>query len=652
MKLKQKFVLLAACCGLLMAIISVVGLYLANKTLEESVQAELIASVQAESGKISKWVEERAAMAKASADAITDAGATPAAMTTKSNLAMGKNDSTILAMAVANKDGLFYDYKDGDISADINPVNRPWFIDASKAKSAFVTEAYEDAVTHKLVISCIAPFNGADGSFYGAICEDVEISMLNSMIENFKYRGNGVGYILQPTGEVLASNDGTTPLDKVEKKSWGAHFQNMVQQKEGFFIDGDDVIGYTTLADTGWLATVVVSKDVVFAPVYDMRNTFIVVCIIGVLLIMAACMMLGKQLASVAVSLKDAAENMAAGNLAIEKVAVTTSDELGEMADSFNRMHEHLKNVIKRMANTANQVAAASEELTANASQSADISVNVAETVGDVANGMEKQIEDIDVAKKNVDVVYDDITTMAEKAKQVAEITSMATVAANKGQDLMEDAISKMNNIERSVMQSSEVVTKLGENSQQIGQIVDAISAISDQTNLLALNAAIEAARAGEHGRGFAVVAEEVRKLASESQTSAEEIRQRISGIQNETVKAVKSMDTGASDVKEGIDAIRSVGEQFSEIMSKVSGIGHQMQEIDDSVKTVSNGANSIVAAVDSIDTVSRETSNRTQTISAATQEQSASNEEIAAAAHSLAQLAEEMNNEVCKFKF
>ena len=93
MKLKQKFVLLAACCGLLMAIISVVGLYSANKTLEESVQAELIASVQAESGKISKWVEERAAMAKASADAITDAGATPAAMTTKSNLAMGKNDS-------------------------------------------------------------------------------------------------------------------------------------------------------------------------------------------------------------------------------------------------------------------------------------------------------------------------------------------------------------------------------------------------------------------------------------------------------------------------------------------------------------------------------------------------------------------------------
>ncbi|WP_296731222.1 methyl-accepting chemotaxis protein [Anaerovibrio sp.] len=635
-----------------MAIISVVGLYSANKTLEESVEAELIASVRAENGKISEWVEERAAMAKASRDAITEAGADSAAMTNKINLSMGKNDSTILAMAVANKDGLFYDYKDGDISADINPTTRSWFVDASHKDAPFVTEAYEDAVTHKLVISCIAPFKGKDGQFYGAICEDVEISMLDSMIADFKYRGNGVGYLIQTTGEVLASNDGTTPLEKVDSKHWGNHFKEMVAQGEGFFVDGSNVVAYSTLEDTGWLATVVVDKDVVFEPVYNLRNTFIAVSIVGLLLIIAACLMFGRQLQSVAISLKHAAEEMAAGNLAVEKVEVTTSDELGDMAASFNRMHDHLTGVIKHMASTANQVAAASEELTANASQSADISVNVAETVGDVANGMDKQLDDIDIAKKNVDIVYSDINVMNEKAQQVASETAAASAAAAKGQDLMEDAIGKMNNIERSVTQSSQVVTKLGENSQQIGEIVDTISAISEQTNLLALNAAIEAARAGEHGRGFAVVAEEVRKLASESQTSAEEIRQRISDIQNETVKAVKAMETGTKDVTEGIKSIRNVGEQFQEIMSKVSGISDQMHDINDAAETVSNGASSIVEAVDSIDTVSRDTANRTQTISAATEEQSASNEEIAAAAHSLAELAEEMNNEASKFRY
>ncbi len=652
MNLKQKFTLLAVGCGMLMAIISIVGLISANNTLEKSVEAELLASVEAGNGKIGKWVEEKSAMARAAADVITEAGADVAAITNKNNLAMGKRDSDILAMAAAAKDGTFYDYKDGDISADIDPTTRDWFKDASKAKSTFITEAYEDAVTHKLVVSAITPFNGADGQFFGAICEDVEISKIDEMIAEFKYRGEGVGYIIQSTGEIIASNDGTAPLDKAETKSWGTHFSEMQKNGKGFFIDGDNVVAYSTLQDTGWLATIVVSKDVVFAPVNSLRNQFIIISIIGILLILGACMMFGKQVQRVAVSLKTAIEGMAAGNLNIRNVDSSSNDELGDMARSFNSMQGQLRNTIKKIADTAEKVADASEELTANASQSADASVNVAETVGEVANGTESQLVDIDTAKQNVNMVYDDINSMAEKAKQVTEATDSTAEAAEKGESLMEDAVAKMNNIENSVTQSAAVVAQLGEKSQQIGEIVDAITAISEQTNLLALNAAIEAARAGEAGRGFAVVAEEVRKLAEQSQESAEEIRSRIGGIQTETDKAVKTMETGTKDVKEGIEAIRNVGEQFRNIMEKVGSISDQMKGIDSSVTTVSDGANSIVDAVDSIDKVSRNTSRQIQTISAATEEQSASNEEIAAAAHSLSQLADELNTEARKFKY
>ena len=125
----------------------------------------------------------------------------------------------------------------------------------------------------------------------------------------------------------------------------------------------------------------------------------------------------------------------------------------------------------------------------------------------------------------------------------------------------------KMGHIESSVMDSAGVVKKLGESSQQIGQIVDTIAAIAEQTNLLALNAAIEAARAGEHGKGFAVVAEEVRKLAAESQSSAEEIRSRIQTIQGDTEQAVASMEGGTVEVQNGTSAIREVGVQFQDIL-------------------------------------------------------------------------------------
>jgi methyl-accepting chemotaxis protein len=216
----------------------------------------------------------------------------------------------------------------------------------------------------------------------------------------------------------------------------------------------------------------------------------------------------------------------------------------------------------------------------------------------------------------------------------------------------MEQAIARMGYIENSVMESADVVKKLGENSQQIGQIVEAISSIAEQTNLLSLNAAIEAARAGEHGRGFAVVAEEVRKLAAESQESAEQIKARIDSIQKDTIAAVESMRSGSDEVQSGTTAIREVAAQSADILQMVNGINSQMEEINTSVKTVTEGAGHIVEAVDNIDTISRKTANDTQTISSATQEQSASNEEIAAASQALAKMAGDMQNDIGKFRW
>ena len=260
-------------------------------------------------------------------------------------------------------------------------------------------------------------------------------------------------------------------------------------------------------------------------------------------------------------------------------------------------------------------------------------------------------MENITAAKGNIDVIFTDIKDVEEKSRIVAQTSNQTSAAAQKGSELMENAVASMRRIERSVLSSADVVKKLGEDSKQIGQIVETIAAISQQTNLLALNAAIEAASAGEYGKGFAVVAEEVRKLAAESQEAAEKIKERIDSVQHDTGNAVESMQTGTDEVKSGTSAIREVGSQFGHILSMVNGIKTQMDEINSSVQTVAKEASTIVKMVDSIDEISKKTADNMRSISAAAEEQSASNEEIAAASQALSKMAEDMQTAVGQFK-
>ena len=371
---------------------------------------------------------------------------------------------------------------------------------------------------------------------------------------------------------------------------------------------------------------------------------------VAVVLTLVAAWLLIRSIESGLEELTRVSEMMAQGDLT-HKVQLEGHNELTELGDCNNRMVDAVKKLISQISQGAQQVAASSEELTASSQQAAEAATHVAQTIVEVAGGMEKQLTSVDGAKQHIDAAFVDMEAMTKKTEEITENTEQMANAADHGAQLMHNAMDKMNGIEQSVANSAQVVKKLGENSKQIGQIVESISAIADQTNLLALNAAIEAARAGEAGRGFSVVAEDVRKLAEQSQTSAEEIKNRISIIQGDTEEAVVAMEAGTNEVALGTQAIREVGEQFKDITARVASIKTEMTEINGAVQTVSRGMQGIVQAMDTIDSVSRNTSEETQTISAAAEEQSASSQEIASASHSLADLAMELQNATNQFR-
>ena len=660
MGIKQRFMVMIGLVVLLLAAVSGIGYYMAQSILSDSVKSQLTAIVKDQGSQLDTWIESKAAILDGVGNALSRQSADVS--TTKQTLPyLGAiaGDKEILDLTSGSDSGNSFSYVDGDITNDFDARTRDWYKDAKNTGNALFTEAYVSlggSSDGKIVISYAVPLKADSGKTIGALCEDIDLSVLENVVKKVNYEGQGTGIIIDKKGQIIASSGEEKVMSLIhDDKELTSHYDAMLAQPTGYFEisrGGEtEMFAYTTLERPGWIVGLFVPKDYVFASLTKLKIVYTVLCLLGLILIAIGGAIFAKQITSVVVRLKNHAVELSQGNLAVADLKVTSNDEFGDLTKSFNTMKAHLHDLIKQMSSVSEQVAAASEELTAGAHQSAEASTNVAETITKIAEGMQNQNNSIDEAKKEVDAVFTEMQAMTDNTKVIADTSNDTAIAAKTGEQLMNNAMQKMEHIESSDMSSADTVRILGENSKEIGAIVETIVAIADQTNLLALNAAIEAARAGEAGKGFAVVAEEVRKLAAESQTSAEKIKEKISSIQLDTNQAVIAMQEGTVEVQAGTEAINEVGRQFKDIMQKVSDIKTQIDAFHAASSRITNGAERIVGAVDSIDEVSRETASHTETISAAAEEQSASSTEIASSSDSLAKMASELQNATNKFK-
>jgi len=294
--------------------------------------------------------------------------------------------------------------------------------------------------------------------------------------------------------------------------------------------------------------------------------------------------------------LLDELSALADGDLTIQ--TTVTGEFTGAICDSINFTIEQLRSLVSTINDTAVKVSGAAQETQSTAMQLAEAS--------------EHQAQEIAGASTAINEIAASIDQVSANAAESALVAERSVTIANKGSQVVQNTTKGMDTIREQIQETAKRIKRLGESSQEIGDIVSLITDIADQTNILALNAAIQASMAGDAGRGFAVVADEVQRLAERSSAATKQIEAIVRTIQTDTHEAVTSMEHTTAEVVQGTRLAQDAGIALEEIESVSRSLADLIQNISNAARQQAASAGHISNTMNVIQEITSQTSNGT----------------------------------------
>jgi len=534
-----------------------------------------------------------------------------------------------------------------------------WYLlGKNKDKVAAWSDIYVDTSVNVTMITVTVPMY-ENNTFIGNITADVSLDSLSTMINSLKIGETGRAFLLDSNGTYLADSN----VEKVTKNinisedttdGLAKKASEILQNRTGH-IDFDDdgtasELYYTNVPETDWIIGIVLPEKEVDEKITGLIVTLAIIAAVSVLAMIVLVILISRKITGGIINVSKLSESMATGDLTY-KIDVKSNDEIGLMANNFNDMSDKINTIIKKVEGILKDVLHAANDLSSIAQDKhketeviSNAIVSVAEGAASQDNILSDSVESANEMNNGVEQIANSMQDILEFAQETSDISNVNT------KDIVK-VIENMDEINKSTLESSSGIHKLGSMSNEIGTIISLITNIAEQTNLLALNAAIEAARAGEHGRGFAVVADEVKKLAEQSSGAALNISKLIGDIQFEIEDVVKSMDKGTSIVQEGTALVRKSEKAFIDINSAISKIFDQIHEISSVTEELYATSSNVSDSMIGISDISKEAMYNTEEVSSNSEELLASMNLVSESADKLTELSNEIKEAFSFFK-
>ncbi len=557
-----------------------------------------------------------------------------------------------------------YVYKDGDSILYTEDYEDPsynyheidWYKQGLQSETPVWTAPYYDETLDQTFITTGVAFSNQNGTTEGVITSDYVLNSIQTLISDIQVEKTGYavlidengGYLAHPNTEWLLSADISNQIKETK------HVENLLSTANGTIHseanDKEYEVYYQTLPKVGWKVLLFAPSEELYASLPSLLSKLIITSVILIALIIVIVYFIGNTISRDAKQMNAHLETLASGDLT-HRIDVQSKDEFGQMGRYFNSSIHSLQTMLATISQSTENVASTSEQLSASSQEINSSIEEVASSIQDVASNAENQNRLAVDLSTSSEGMQGKMKQMANFVQSIEKKASQSTKLADKGSNTIEEVIKKMTDLNQHVKDSSSVIHSLNKKSDQIEQMANLITDVTEQTNLLALNAAIEAARAGEAGKGFAVVAEEVRKLAEQSGKASQEINNTISGIQQEVSQSVIMMDNSQTIAGEGIHSVEEAGKSFDAITSSIFDLSSKVTDLTTEMNHVLGEMNTINDLSSQVNNDSTNTSDLANNVSAATEEQVSMMTEIAKAAESLAELAQQLQEEITNFK-